>query len=102
MINAGADGIRVGMGPGAICTTRIISGMGVPQITAIMETFRAAKKAGVPIIAMVELNTQETWLSFCRRASTVMMGGFFAAAIEAPGRIVNLRPEQVPIVLRVF
>src|SRR3989339_119862 len=51
LIEAGADGLRVGMGPGAICTTRIISGMGVPQITAILETAKAAKDAGVPIIA---------------------------------------------------
>jgi len=97
MINAGADGIRVGMGPGAICTTRIISGMGVPQITAIMETSRAAKKAGIPIIADGGIKYSGDMVkAFAAGASAVMMGGFFAAAAEAPGKIVNLRPEQVP------
>src|SRR3990167_614525 len=51
LIKAGADGLRVGMGPGAICTTRIISGMGVPQATAVMDTVAVAKKHGIPIIA---------------------------------------------------
>ena len=51
LINAGADALRVGMGPGAICTTRIVSGMGVPQLTAILETVKVAKTAGVPVIA---------------------------------------------------
>src|SRR3990167_2307452 len=51
LISAGADGLRVGMGPGAICTTRIVSGMGVPQLTAIIETVKIAKTAGVPVIA---------------------------------------------------
>jgi len=97
LVLAGADGIRVGMGPGAICTTRIISGMGVPQITAILETVRAAKKFGVPIIADGGIKYSGDMVkALAAGASTIMMGSFFASAVEAPGRIVNLRPEQVP------
>jgi len=97
LIAAGADGIRVGMGPGAICTTRIISGMGVPQITAIMETSRAAKDANVPIIADGGIKYSGDMVkALAAGAASVMMGGFFAAAVEAPGKIVNLKPEQVP------
>jgi IMP dehydrogenase len=97
MINSGADGIRVGMGPGAICTTRIISGMGVPQITAIMETSRAAKKAGIPIIADGGIKYSGDMVkALAAGASAIMMGSYFAATIESPGKVVNLRPEQVP------
>jgi len=97
LIFAGADGIRVGMGPGAICTTRIISGMGVPQITAIMETSRAAKKASIPVIADGGIKYSGDMVkALAAGASAVMMGSYFAATLESPGRIVNLRPEQVP------
>jgi IMP dehydrogenase len=97
MINAGADGIRVGMGPGAICTTRIISGMGVPQITAIMETARAAKKTGIPIIADGGIKYSGDMVkAFAAGASAIMMGSYFASTIESPGKVVSLRPEQVP------
>ena len=97
MINAGADAIRVGMGPGAICTTRIISGMGVPQITAIMETSRAAKKMGIPIIADGGIKYSGDMVkALAAGASSIMMGSFFAATTESPGKIVNLKPEQVP------
>jgi IMP dehydrogenase len=97
LILAGADGIRVGMGPGAICTTRIISGMGMPQITAIMETVRAAKKAGIPIIADGGIKySGDIVKALAVGASAVMMGNYFAAAVESPGKIINLKPEQVP------
>jgi IMP dehydrogenase len=97
LIAAGADGIRVGMGPGAICTTRIISGMGVPQITAILETVRAAKKAGVPIVADGGIKYSGDMVkALAAGASAIMMGGFFAAAIESPGKTVKLKKEAVP------
>ena len=80
LIKAGVDGLRVGMGPGAICSTRIVSGMGVPQMMALFETVRAAKKFNVPTTG----------------ASTVMMGGFFASCEESPGNIVQLTTEHVP------
>ncbi|MDO8461157.1 MAG: IMP dehydrogenase [bacterium] len=97
LIEAGADGLRVGMGPGAICTTRIISGMGVPQITAIFETARAAGQKNVPIIADGGINYSGDMVkALAAGASTVMMGSFFASSLEAPGRIIVLRREQVP------
>ncbi len=97
LIKAGADGIRVGMGPGAICTTRIISGMGVPQITALLETSRAAKKNGIPIIADGGIKYSGDMVkALAAGASTVMMGSFFASAEESPGYIIELSAERVP------
>ncbi len=97
LIVAGADGLRVGMGPGSICTTRIISGMGVPQITAIMETSKIAKKANVPIIADGGIKYSGDMIkALAAGASTIMMGSFFASALESPGKIVILKREQVP------
>lgn len=103
LINAGADGLRVGMGPGAICTTRIISGMGVPQITAIMETARAAHSAssgqarGVPVIADGGIKYSGDMVkALAAGASSVMMGSFFASALEAPGKTITLVRELVP------
>lgn len=97
LIKAGADGLRVGVGPGASCTTRIISGMGVPQITAILETVRAGKKAGVPIIADGGIRySGDIVKALAAGALTVMMGSFFASAREAPGKITMLSRNQVP------
>lgn len=97
LIEVGADGLRVGMGPGAICTTRIISGMGVPQITALQETVRASKDAGVPVIADGGIKySGDIVKALAVGASTVMMGSFFAAAEEAPGKVVTLKRSQVP------
>lgn len=97
LIAAGADSIRVGMGPGAICTTRIISGMGIPQITAIIETVKAAKKSGIPIIADGGIKySGDMAKALAAGASAVMMGGFFAASEEAPGKVIILTRSQVP------
>ena len=97
LIAAGADGLRVGMGPGAICTTRIISGMGIPQITAIMETSRIAKKSGVPIIADGGIKYSGDMVkALAAGASTVMMGGFFAASLESPGKLITLKRNELP------
>lgn len=97
LIEAGADALRVGMGPGSICSTRIISGMGVPQVTAISETFRAAESYGVPIIADGGIRySGDVTKALAVGASTVMMGSFFASAVESPGKVVNLVPEQIP------
>lgn len=97
LIAAGVDGLRVGMGPGAICTTRIISGMGVPQITAIQETARAAKKKGIPVIADGGIKYSGDMVkALAAGASTVMMGGFFSSCVESPGRSIVLRREFVP------
>lgn len=97
LIRSGVDGLRVGMGPGAICTTRIISGMGVPQITALFETVRAAKKYQIPVIADGGIKYSGDILkALVAGADTVMMGGFFASCEEAPGKIIKLYPHQVP------
>jgi IMP dehydrogenase len=97
LIKAGADALRVGMGPGAICTTRIISGMGVPQLTAIMETASVAKKHGVPILADGGIKYSGDMVkALAAGAATVMMGSYFAGALEAPGKVHELKPEHVP------
>jgi len=97
LIEAGADGLRVGMGPGAICTTRIISGMGVPQITALIETVRAAKPHGVPVIADGGIKYSGDMVkALASGASTVMMGSFFASALESPGKVHILTRSSVP------
>lgn len=97
LIEAGADSLRVGMGPGAICTTRIISGMGIPQLTAVMETAAVAKEAGVPVIADGGIKYSGDMIkALAAGASAVMMGSFFAGMLEAPGNTVHLKPAQVP------
>jgi IMP dehydrogenase len=97
LIEAGADALRVGMGPGAICTTRIVSGMGVPQLTAIFETAAVARPRGVPIIADGGLKSSgDLTKALAAGASTVMMGRMFAACEQSPGETVILKRESVP------
>ncbi len=97
LIEAGADALRVGMGPGAICSTRIISGMGVPQLTALFDTVSVARGHGVPVIADGGLMySGDVVKALAAGASTVMFGRLFAATSEAPGKTVQLAPEHVP------
>jgi IMP dehydrogenase len=86
LIDAGADCIKVGIGPASICTTRIISGIGVPQLTAIMDCAEVALKADVPIIADGGIKTSgDLAKAIAGGASSVMIGSLFAGTEEAPG-----------------
>ena len=89
LIDAGADAVRVGIGPGAICTTRVVSGVGVPQITAIMDSAAAADEYDVPVIADGGIsNSGEITKAIAAGASTVMLGSLLAGLNESPGRLV--------------
>ena len=89
LIAAGADGLKVGVGPGSICTTRIVAGAGVPQLTAIAECSKAAAKAKVPIIADGGIKySGDLTKAIAAGASTIMVGGLFAGTEESPGETV--------------
>lgn len=88
LVEAGADAVKVGIGPGSICTTRIVAGVGVPQITALMNVSKALKGTGVPFIADGGLRfSGDIAKSLASGAYAVMMGGMFAGTDEAPGEI---------------
>jgi len=89
LIKAGADGVKVGIGPGSICTTRVIAGVGVPQVSAIMECAEAARKSNVPIIADGGIKqTGDIAKAIGAGADSVMIGGLFAGVEESPGEKV--------------
>ncbi|MCY4753854.1 IMP dehydrogenase [Pelomonas aquatica] len=89
LVEAGADGVKVGIGPGSICTTRIVAGVGVPQITAIDSVVTALRGTGVPVIADGGIRySGDVAKAIAAGADTVMMGGAFAGTEEAPGETI--------------
>src|SRR6202040_1339547 len=89
LVRAGVDGVKVGIGPGSICTTRIVTGVGVPQITAIAEATRAVRDSGVPIIADGGIKySGDISKALAAGASAVMIGSMFAGTDESPGELI--------------
>ncbi|PRW64690.1 IMP dehydrogenase [Actinopolyspora mortivallis] len=98
LIDAGADAVKVGVGPGSICTTRVVAGVGVPQITAIYEADQACRPAGVPLIADGGIQySGDIAKAIASGASTVMLGSLFAGTAEAPGDLVLVNGKQFKV-----
>jgi IMP dehydrogenase len=88
LVKAGADGVKVGIGPGSICTTRVVAGVGVPQISAVAEVAEALKKKGIPLIADGGIRySGDIAKALVAGAHSVMIGGLFAGTEESPGEV---------------
>ena len=95
LVEAGADGVKVGVGPGSICTTRVVSGVGVPQVTAIMAAARVCRAADVPVIGDGGLQySGDIAKAIVAGASTVMLGSLLAGCEESPGELVFINGKQ--------
>ena len=98
LIKAGVDVVKVGVGPGSICTTRIIAGVGVPQLTAIMDAVNVAKRHKIPIIADGGVRySGDIVKALAAGATAVMLGSLFAGTDEAPGKIVTLKGKKYKV-----
>jgi len=95
LVDAGVDGVKVGVGPGSICTTRVVAGVGVPQVTAIHEASLAARRAGVPVVGDGGLQySGDIAKALVAGADTVMIGSLFAGCEESPGELVLVGGKQ--------
>jgi len=95
LVDAGADAVKVGVGPGSICTTRVVAGVGVPQITAIYDAAQAARAAGVPVIGDGGLQySGDIAKALVAGADTVMLGSLLAGCDESPGELVFVNGKQ--------
>jgi IMP dehydrogenase len=95
LIEAGSDAVKVGVGPGSICTTRVVAGVGVPQVSAIYEAAQAARPAGIPVIGDGGLQySGDIAKAIAAGADTVMLGGLLAGCEEAPGEMVFIQGKQ--------
>ena len=95
LIDAGVDGVKVGIGPGSSCTTRVVAGVGVPQVTAVYECARACRAAGVPLIADGGIrNSGDVAKAIAAGADTVMLGSVLAGSDEAPGDVILVQGER--------
>jgi IMP dehydrogenase len=95
LVDAGADAVKVGVGPGSICTTRIVAGVGVPQVTAVYEASLAARPAGVPVVADGGLqHSGDIAKALVAGADTVMIGSLFAGCEESPGDLIFVNGKQ--------
>jgi IMP dehydrogenase len=98
LIKAGADGVKVGMGPGSICTTRVVAGIGVPQITAIMDVYEITRKAGISLIADGGIKySGDVTKAIAAGADSVMIGSLFAGTEESPGETVLLEGRSFKV-----
>jgi len=94
LIDAGVDGVKVGIGPGSSCTTRVVAGVGVPQVTAVYECARACGAAGVPLIADGGIrNSGDVAKAIAAGADTVMLGSVLAGSDEAPGDVILVQGD---------
>ncbi|ORC87773.1 putative guanosine monophosphate reductase [Trypanosoma theileri] len=99
LIHAGADGLKIGVGPGSICITRLVAGAGVPQLTAVMECTRVAQKYNIPCIADGGVKTSgDICKAIAAGADTVMLGNMLAGTDEAPGRVLVKDGKKVKII----
>jgi IMP dehydrogenase len=95
LVDAGADGVKVGVGPGSICTTRVVAGVGVPQVTAIYEASLACKPAGIPVVGDGGLqHSGDIAKALVAGADTVMVGSLLAGCEESPGELIFLNGKQ--------
>lgn len=98
LIAAGADVVKVGVGPGSICTTRVVAGVGVPQLSAVMDAVEAARKTKTPIIADGGIKySGDIVKALAAGASAIMAGGLFSGTDESPGKIVTVKGEKMKV-----